>query len=297
MESLERLMQCGDKMGLTGEELRTSVTEQQVMEREERQRKREIEKEKAEAEKEKAEAEKVKAEAEKEKARITDEIEKEKLRLEEAKEVRASEMFINEAAERQKERDHELKILQMRSTRSREHLGSDSDNDDKFEWSKVSKLLPKFNEKDLTKFFLHFEKLMHQCECPEKYWTLLLQSVLTGKAQVAYSSMDVEVSKNYETVKDEILKLYQLVPEVYWLKFRNFRKESSVTYVEFARSKRLKFREWCESQKVGTLEKLEELILLEVSPHHCMIAVFIGFMTLNPARHPVFRPVTPRHHQ
>ena len=263
MESLERLMQCGDNMGLTGEELRTFVTEQQAMEREERQRKREIEKEKAEAEKEKAEAEKEKAEAEKEKARITAEIEKEKLRLEEAKEVRASEMFINEAAERQKERDHELKILQMRSTRSREHLGSDSDNDDKFEWSKVSKLLPKFNEKDLTKFFLHFEKLMHQCECPEKYWTLLLQSVLTGKAQVAYSSMDVEVSKNYETVKDEILKLYQLVPEAYRLKFRNFRKESSVTYVEFARSKRLKFREWCESQKVGTLEKLEELILLE----------------------------------
>ena len=84
MESLERLMQCGDKMGLTEEELRTFVTEKQAMEREERQRKREIEKEKAEAEKEKAEAEKEKAEAEKEKARITAEIEK-KLRLEEAK--------------------------------------------------------------------------------------------------------------------------------------------------------------------------------------------------------------------
>ena len=243
MESLERLMQCGDKMGLTGEELRTFVTAQQTLEREERQRKREIEKEKAEAEKEKAEAEnekaeaeKERAEAEKEKAQITAEIEKEKMRLEEAKEVRASEMFINEAAERQKERDHELKMLQMKSARSREYLGSDSDNDDKFEWSKVSKLLPKFNEKDLTKFFLHFEKLMHQCECPEKYWTLLLQSVLTGKAQVAYSSMDVEVSKNYEPVKNEILKLYQLVLEAYRFKFRNFSKESSVTYVEFARS-------------------------------------------------------------
>ena len=246
MESFERLMRCGEKMGLTGEELRTFVTEQQALEREERQRKREIEKEKAEAEKEKAEAEK-------EKARITTEIEKEKMRLEEAKEVRANEMFINEAAERQKERDHELKMLQVKSAHSREHLGSDSHND-KFEWSKVSKLLPKFNEKDLTKFFLHFEKLMHQCECPEKYWTLLLQSVFTGKAQVAYSSMDVEMSKNYESVKDEILKLYQLVPAAYRLKFCNFCKEANVTYVEFARSKRLKFREWCESQKVSTFD-------------------------------------------
>ena len=167
MESLERLMQCGDKMGLTGEELRTFATEQEALEREEGQRKREIEKERAEEEKEKAEAEKEKPEAEKETTHITAEIEKEKMQLEEAKEVRASEMFINEAAERQKERDLDLKMLQMKSARSPEYLGSDSDNDDKFEWSKVSKLLPKFNEKDLTKFFIHFEKLMHQCECPE----------------------------------------------------------------------------------------------------------------------------------
>ena len=71
------------------------------------------------------------------------------------------------------------------------------------------------------------------------------------------------MNKKCETLKDEILKLYQLVSEAYRLKFHNFRKGSSATYVEFARNKRLKFREWCESQKVSTFNKMEELISLE----------------------------------
>ena len=37
--------------------------------------------------------------------------------------------------------------------------------------------------------------------------------------------------------------------------------------------------------------------LFYLSPHHCMIVVFAGFMTLNLARRPVFHPVTPRHRQ
>ena len=45
------------------------------------------------------------------------------------------------------------------------------------------------------------------------------------------------------------------------------------------------YKRWPEKAKRG------------LSLHHCMIVVFIGFMTLNLARRPVFRPVTPRHHQ
>ena len=245
MESLGNLMSWGKELGLTGEELQAFVVKQQKIKIEERQLRRETEKQVAEAEKEKA--------------LLAIELEKKRIRHEQAQEVRAHERFINEAAERQKEREHELKKLELKG-KPQELTNED---EDKFEWTKVSKLLPKFNEKDLPKFFLHFEKLMNQCECPEKFWTLLLQSVLTGKAQVAYSCMDVEVSKDYDLVKGEILKLYQLVPKAYRLKFRDFHKESNSTYVEFARNKRLKFREWYDSQKVSTFEELEELMLLE----------------------------------
>ena len=41
-----------------------------------------------------------------------------------------------------------------------------------------------------------------------------------GKAREAYSSLSVEQSSDYEIVKREILKAYELVPEAYRLKFR-----------------------------------------------------------------------------
>ena len=42
---LEKLMQCGKEMGLTGLELKAFVDEQQAIEREERQQRRQAEKE------------------------------------------------------------------------------------------------------------------------------------------------------------------------------------------------------------------------------------------------------------
>ena len=143
MDILEKLMQCGEKMGLTGEELQKFVSEQQALDREERQQRREMEKLRSEAEK-------LQVEAEKEKARMVAEMEKEKIKHQEA-----NEKFINKTVERQKERDHEIRVLQMKNDNSRELLDSDHENDDKFEWTKVSKLLPKFNEMEYGTSGLH----------------------------------------------------------------------------------------------------------------------------------------------
>jgi len=52
---------------------------------------------------------------------------------------------------------------------------------------------------------------------------MLLQSVLVGKACEVYSSLSVEQSTDYELIKREILKAYELVPEAYRQKFRDTR--------------------------------------------------------------------------
>ena len=49
----------------------------------------------------------------------------------------------------------------------------------------------------------------------KRNWTLLLQSVLIGKARGVYTQLSVGQSPSYETVKEMILKSYELVPEVY----------------------------------------------------------------------------------
>lgn len=124
--------------------------------------------------------------------------------------------------------------------------------------------MPPFQQADVDKYFLHFEKVAGNLKWPKEYWVMLLQSVLVGKAREIYIQLGVEQAANYDTVKELILKGYELVPEAYRQKFRSCEKLSCQTYVEFARSKEQLFDRWCHSQKVvKDHDKLRQLILIE----------------------------------
>ena len=93
---------------------------------------------------------------------------------------------------------------------------------------------------------------------------MLLQSVIIGKAREIYTQLTVEQSSSYDTVKELILKAYELVPEGYRQKYRNCKKENEQTHVEFARTKKQLFDRWCSSKKIGSdHEKLRQLMLVE----------------------------------
>ena len=99
---------------------------------------------------------------------------------------------------------------------------------------------------------------------PREHWTLLLQSVVIGKAREIYTQLSLEQSSDYDKVKELILKAYELVPEAYRQKFRDCRKEPGQTHVEFARTKEQLFDRRCSSKKVGSNhEKLRQLMLVE----------------------------------
>ncbi|KAL0165843.1 hypothetical protein M9458_037687, partial [Cirrhinus mrigala] len=63
----------------------------------------------------------------------------------------------------------------------------------------------------------------------ERNWPMsirivMLQTVITGKAQEAYAALTMEDRKDYDKVKVAILKAYELVPEAYRQRFRSWRK-------------------------------------------------------------------------
>ncbi|VDI66445.1 Hypothetical predicted protein [Mytilus galloprovincialis] len=96
------------------------------------------------------------------------------------------------------------------------------------------------------------------------YWTTMLQSVFEGKAAEIYSALPSEKSSDYDTVKQEVLKAYELVPEAYRQKFRSYKKFDSQTYVEFAREKEDLFDKWLTSKKTdNNFDNLRQLMLLE----------------------------------
>ena len=119
-----------------------------------------------------------------------------------------------------------------------------------FDVSRQVRLVPQFHEQEVDKFFLHFEKVATNLHWPPESHTMLLQSVLIGKAQDVYSALSVEQSADYEVVKQGILKAYELVPEVYRQQFRESKCKEGQTYMEFARQKEaLLFNRCCTSQQ------------------------------------------------
>ena len=84
-----------------------------------------------------------------------------------------------------------------------------------FDPTKYMKFVPQFREKEVDQYFLHFEKVATNLKWPKDKWTLLLQSVLVGKAREVFSAMTVQESTDYDKLKQKVFKAYELVPETY----------------------------------------------------------------------------------
>ena len=225
-------------------ELKFQIRQLEIQEREkERERERERE-EREEREKER----------EREREREREEREREEREKEREREIE----------EREKEREFQLRMreieMQERANQPKQKIEYNLDV------TKHIRLVPPFQEKEVDKYFLHFEKVAENLNWPKEHWTLLLQSVLIGKAREIYTQLGVEQSHHYETVKELILKGYELFPEAYRQKFRNCKKDSNQTHVEFARNKEQLFDIWCCSKKIDqNYDKLRQLMLVENS--------------------------------
>ena len=156
-------------------------------------------------------------------------------------------------------REHELKMASLGKQ-------SPSDKASAFDPARNIRLVPPFQEKEVDKYFAHFEKVADSLNWPKESWVLLLQSVLVGKAQEIYGSLSVEQNSNYEHVKEAILKAYELVPEAYRQKFRNYLKYDSKTDVFYhgsgnreniSRNMHDRKRQGKSTENVGLVSKVE----------------------------------------
>merc|ERR1712208_24059 len=108
-----------------------------------------------------------------------------------------------------------------------------------------------------------FERVANVRKWPDSVRTLLLQCVLTGRAQEVYAAMSVADSQNYARVKTAVLKAFELVPEAYRQRFRFWNKHEKQCHLEFARDLSTSFMRWCNASEVTTFEELCDLMVLE----------------------------------
>ena len=226
-------------------ELKFQIRQLEIQEREKEREWKEREKER-EREREREKREEREKEREREREREREEREREEREKERERE-REREREEREREEREKEREFQLRMREIEMQERANQLKQNIEYN--FDITKHVRLVPPFQEKEVDKYFLHFEKVAENLNWPKEHWTLLLQSVLIGKAREIYTQLGVEQSHHYETVKELILKGYELVPEAYRQKFRNCKKDSNQTHVEFARSKEQLFDRWCCSKR------------------------------------------------
>ena len=91
----------------------------------------------------------------------------------------------------------------------------------------------------------------------------MLQSVLSGKAQEAYSSLTVEDSSSYTKIKAAVLRAYELVPEANRQHFRSWEQKNGQTYAEFVRDLSAHYKRWLTALEVTVFGELCDLMILE----------------------------------
>ena len=183
-----------------------------------------------------------------------EEIELEKIKIQAQMELQRNKMELEKIKIQQETRLREVDLA----------IRGRKESHDSFEVTKQARLVPKFEEANVDGYFAHFERTALNLGWPKECWSMLLQTVLTGKAQRAYATLPTENCADYDLVKAVVLKSFELVPEAYRQKFRTQRKTENQSYVEFLREKENALDKWCDSKRIdGNAEKLRQLILAE----------------------------------
>ncbi|XP_068228078.1 uncharacterized protein [Palaemon carinicauda] len=103
------------------------------------------------------------------------------------------------------------------------------------------KLVTMFDDKNVPQFYKAFERVATRLSWPTELWTVLIQCRLVGKAIRVYNALEEGVAEDSHKVKSLVLEAYDLAPEAYRLRFRNFNKHPAQSFVEFARIKEEQF--------------------------------------------------------
>ena len=145
----------------------------ETLEREERMHKQKLEMEEREKEKQR--------ELEREKI----ELEKEKLEREERLEIE-KEKFKFEMEEKERERQFQLRMKETELNDKSKSKFLPLATSTVFDVTKHFRLVPPFQEKEVDKYFLHFEKVAENLKWPREHWTLLLQLVKLEKFTLSF---------------------------------------------------------------------------------------------------------------
>lgn len=168
------------------------------------------------------------------------------------------ERFELEREERAKEREARKVELEM-ETRMKElelerlRLRVQSDESETYEvkadvFKPALPKLPVFNEANdsIDAYILRFERLATSAGWDRDVWAVSLASLLQGKALETYQHLSPVEARDFERVKEALLRCFQCTAEGYRLRFRNSKFHKNETASQFANRLKNNLTRWVE---------------------------------------------------
>ncbi len=249
---LERILAVGQKLELTGEELKIFVEKQQNLE--EKKLQEEYAREEKKRQEEYAREEKKRQEALEREERL--------LAREERKQREDFEL-------RKRELEIEEKKLEKLSEKGE---GSVRNN------PKTPKLPPFHEKEDIDAYLSRFERYAEAAHWKKSDWAINLSALLTGKALETYFRMSATDIDDYEKIKSTLLRRFELTEHEFRKRFYTSTAEKGETSEEFCTRLESYLKRWIElSGTSKTYEGLRDLLVQEhfITACDSRIAVFL----------------------
>ncbi|GAA6080831.1 uncharacterized protein LOC120486734 [Tachysurus ichikawai] len=108
-------------------------------------------------------------------------------------------------------------------------------------------------------FFTTFERLAEVYQWPKEDWAIHLVPLLNGKARSVFVAMSPAYTSDYEKVKEDILKKYEINAETYRLRFPTLNTPADESPMELYVCLKDLFSKWVmlnESNKMDLMETM-----------------------------------------
>lgn len=140
--------------------------------------------------------------------------------------------------------------------------------------------LPVFQEDqdDMDAYLARYERYASTQGWKKEEWATHLSMLLTGKGLQAFVSMTTDDSRDYDKVKDTLMRRYMLTEEGFRKKFRSAKPESDETVQQFVSRLRRYLAKWIDLSKIDkTYDGLVDLFLREQFMLKCSsdLAIFL----------------------
>ena len=126
--------------------------------------------------------------------------------------------------------------------------------------------IPPFQENrdNLDSYIERFARYALSQNWPKKDWAVCLSALLQGKALEVYSRMSQLDASNYETLKNALLKHFQMTEEGYRVRFHTNRPGKGETPTQFAQRLKSYLNRWIELSGIEQdFESVVDLVLRE----------------------------------